>query len=497
MKRYIKHTAAALAGALLLTGSTAVAADTQAAANDWVLTWSDEFDGTTVDESKWGFDTGNWIRDAKGNLVTGGWGNNEKEYYQKENAAVSDGLLTITARQETVQDPAQGNYDYTSAKLLTKGKFSTCYGKIEVRAKMDTGASLWPAIWMLPEEEVYGGWAASGELDIMEGWGSRPADLCGTIHFGDVWPGNTYLTSNYTLPDSTVSDWHTYAVEWEADEIRWYADDVLFGTQNRWNSANRPFPAPFDQNFYLILNLAVGGHFDGVGDGTQVDPALFANGAEKKMQVDYVRVYHKNGEITTPITPTQPAMKLYTMDGGGATLQNFNDRAEATVTATGTETYSVMLTKESLTLQAGVPYDISFSLSSTEARSALVTLEDAAYQRFLSEAITARTTPTDYSFRFTPEADMTADFKLQLGNMSDSAPAVPHTVTLAGLSVRPACAVIDLNGDGACTGADYALLCDFVHGRAVSSLPDAADCNKDGCIDAADLTVLKRRLLTR
>lgn len=484
-----------LTGSLLLTIGFAAPEAHAAPEDNWVLTWSDEFDGTGVDESKWGFDTGNWILDAKGNPVTNGWGNNEKEYYKRENATVADGILSLTAKQEAVHDPVQGDFDYTSAKLLTKGKFSTCYGRIEVRARMDTGASLWPAIWMLPEEQVYGAWATSGELDIMEGWGSRPSDLCGTIHFGDVWPNNTYLTKEYTLPDSTVSDWHTYAIEWEAGEIRWYADDVLYSTQTNWYAVNRTFPAPFDQNFYLILNLAVGGHFDGVGDGTQADPTLFANGAQKQMQVDYVRVYQKDGKQTIPVKPSQPAMTLYAMAGGNATLQNYDDRSVAEVLASGSQTYSVMLAKECIPLTAGVPYTISFSVAASTKRPVLVTLEDAAYNRLLSETIQADTTPMQYTFAVTPEQTDSLDFKLQLGNLGEGTPTAAHTVTLSGLSITPAGQTGDCNGDGSVNAADAAVLRDFLCCKG--ELPQAAhaDCNADGRINALDLTLLKRLLL--
>ncbi|HQM00249.1 MAG TPA: glycoside hydrolase family 16 protein, partial [Ruminococcus flavefaciens] len=151
-------------------------------AEGYTLIWSDEFDGNSLDTDKWSYELGNWKLDENGNYVTNGWGNNEQEFYTDKNASVSDGVLTIAARKENYTDAVQGNYEYTSSRLSTQHKFSTCGGRIEVRAKCDSGKSLWPAIWMLPEDSVYGGWAASGEIDIMEGWGSTPDKICGTIH---------------------------------------------------------------------------------------------------------------------------------------------------------------------------------------------------------------------------------------------------------------------------------------------------------------------------
>ena len=139
------------------------------AEENWSLYWSDEFDGENVNLEKWSFDNGNWMFDEKGNYITSGWGNSEKQFYRAENSTIQNGALKIEARKEIYSDPIQGDYEYTSSKLVTKGKFSTCYGKIEVRAKVDAGASLWPAIWMLPEKNIYGDWASSGEIDIYGG----------------------------------------------------------------------------------------------------------------------------------------------------------------------------------------------------------------------------------------------------------------------------------------------------------------------------------------
>lgn len=232
-----------VAAALFLQMSVSLPLKAEEAKNDsWVLTWADEFDGNSVDMTKWSYDTGNWKLDENGNYETNGWGNNEQEFYTDKNAEVSDGTLKIYAKKEQYSDPVQGNYDYTSAKLITLGKFDMCYGKVDIRARVDSGKSLWPALWMLPSDSVYGKWAASGEIDIMEGWGSTPEKVCGTIHFGDTWPGNTYLTQNYTFANGdSTENWHTYSVEWEKGEIRWFIDGELYSHRTSGILPAEPF----------------------------------------------------------------------------------------------------------------------------------------------------------------------------------------------------------------------------------------------------------------
>jgi len=250
------------------------------AADKWTLVWSDEFDETELDMSKWTYQVGNGAE--YGNP---GWGNNEAEYYTPLNVNVEDGKLVIEANREDLL-----GYRYTSGKLVTDSKFSTLYGKIEASIKMPETDGLWPAFWMLPQDNAYGGWAASGEIDIMEAKGRLPDTVGGTIHYGGAWPKNVYSTASYTFPkgQSIGSGFHTYTLEWEPDEMRWYVDGNLYSTQNKWNSqtgaTENAFPAPFDKNFYLILNLAVGGNFD----GGVVPPGDFSSA---DMEVDYVRVY--------------------------------------------------------------------------------------------------------------------------------------------------------------------------------------------------------------
>jgi beta-glucanase (GH16 family) len=316
----LKKTLAVLLSAMMILPGTSSAAPTdndgkkldgKQNKSEWSLVWNDEFNGKEIDRSKWTFDIGNWIVDENGNGITSGWGNNEKEYYtdSNENAFIDDGKLVIKAKEEKVTDQF-GTYDYTSAKLKTKGLFSKKYGRYEIKAKLPVGKGLWPAIWMLPEEDKYGTWAASGEIDIMEAWGSRPNTVSGTIHYGEGWPNNKYTGKEFELPEKRgIDKWHTYALEWEPGELRWYVDGELYQTQNKWyskgkdNAANFSYPAPFDQEFYLVMNLAVGGWFDGEVDETTVFPS--------QMEVDYVRVYDlKKRDYREPVEPSAEPVEL-------------------------------------------------------------------------------------------------------------------------------------------------------------------------------------------
>jgi beta-glucanase (GH16 family) len=241
----------------------------------WQLVWNDEFLGSEINTNNWTFGIG-----------TGppypGWGNNELEYYtsRPENAYVSDGVLNIVARKESHLGSS-----YTSAKLTTLGTFSQTYGRFEFRAALPTGQGYWPALWMMPLGSVYGTWAASGEIDVMENTGGEPENVLGTIQFGGESPNNTQSYGpEYSFgPGTSVLDFHVYALEWTNNAMRWYVDSQLFETQTNWWSSGAPYPAPFNQPFYIILSLAVGGNFALAPTPGTVFPGY--------MKVDYVRVY--------------------------------------------------------------------------------------------------------------------------------------------------------------------------------------------------------------
>ncbi len=245
-------------------------------AQDWQLVWSDEFDGDELDESKWSYQYGTGASEG----LTG-WGNNELQYYtdREDNIFVQNGNLHIVAREESY-----GGKNYTSARIRTIDNGDWRYGRFEIRAKMPIGQGIWPAIWMMPTDDVYGGWAASGEIDIMEYLGHEPDQVHGTLHYGGGWPDNVYSGDSYQLDEGTFSDdFHTFTLEWENGEMRWYVDGEHYQTQNHWYTQGHDFPAPFDQRFHMIMNVAVGGDWPGNPDHTTEFP--------QEMVIDYVRVY--------------------------------------------------------------------------------------------------------------------------------------------------------------------------------------------------------------
>ncbi len=246
----------------------------------WALHWSDEFDGSALGES-WEAMIGNGS--AYG--LPGGWGNNELQYYtnSSSNIAVSDGTLKITARRENF-----GGSTYTSARLRTMGKVDFKWGRIEARMKLPSTSGVWPALWMLPTNSPYGGWASSGEIDLMESVNTATR-IYGTIHHGGGWPNNAHTGNSIVTGLNYSHDFHDYTVEWDPNQIRWYLDGVLFGTINhtQWSSTAAPNNprAPFDSPFHLLVNVAVGGDFPGNPNGSAQYP--------QTLEVDYIRVYRR------------------------------------------------------------------------------------------------------------------------------------------------------------------------------------------------------------
>lgn len=257
---------------------------------DWRLVWSDEFEGTAIDTNRWTFDIGT------GGPKLVGWGNNELEYYtsRTQNVSVVDGVLRIVARRES-----HGGANFTSARLKTQGKYAQRYGLIEFRARVPAGQGYWPALWLMPRDSVYGSWAASGEIDVMENKGRDPGTVSGALHYGGSWPNNVHQTGSYAFPaGESATNFHVYAIEWTTNAFRWSVDGQVYRTQTSWRTSGGAYPAPFDQPFYLIINLAVGGNFGGNPNDTTLFPGT--------MEVDYVRVYE---EPTTPAAPTRPEAK--------------------------------------------------------------------------------------------------------------------------------------------------------------------------------------------
>ncbi len=224
--------------------------------------WSDEFNTDGFPNSNnWGYDTGN----------NNGWGNNEEQYYtnRQENAFVSNGTLKIVLKKEVYQ-----GFNYTSARLLSKEKFSFKYGRVEIRAKLPAGGGTWPALWMLGDNISTVGWPACGEIDIMEHVGNQLNKIYGTLHHPGH-SGGSADGSTVNIPNVTT-EFHVYSLDWSTSQIKFYVDNQLFYTFANNSSL------PFNQNFFFIMNIAMGGNFGGA-----VDP----NFNSSTMEVDYVRVY--------------------------------------------------------------------------------------------------------------------------------------------------------------------------------------------------------------
>jgi|GEM_PF-1338986 len=282
---------------------------TQQPGGAWKLVWNDEFNGAAgsgVDTSKWTYETGG-----------GGFGNNELEYYtdrtnnvylEQDPADANNRFLVIKALQESY-----GNRNYTSGRIKTQGKYSFKYGKIEMRAKLPQGQGIWPAFWMLGDNIDTAGWPNSGEIDIMEFVGHTPTNVYGTIH-GPGYSGGTSLGTSFTYPAGFSSAFHTYGIEWEPNVIRWYFDGQLFQTRTIDDLAGRTWP--FDHNFFILLNLAVGGEWPGAPNASTVFP--------QKYSVDYVRVYQREGGVYPP-APVRNIVSIQAANNQFVSADNYNN----------------------------------------------------------------------------------------------------------------------------------------------------------------------------
>jgi beta-glucanase (GH16 family) len=238
--------------------------------NGMTLVWEDDFQGSTLNQSNWSYETG---------TGTNGWGNNELQFYRRENTSLQDGHLVITAKKESYE-----GREYTSSRLVTKDKKQFRYGRIDIRAVMPKGQGLWPALWMLGSNFDTVGWPACGEIDIMEmiGGNGRENTVHGTVH----WQNNgtrAQFGGEKRITSGTLNDeFHVYSIVWDAISIRWFIDNEQYHVIDTT-------PAELDEfrrNFFFIFNVAVGGDWPGAPDATTTFP--------QHMIVDYVRVFQEN-----------------------------------------------------------------------------------------------------------------------------------------------------------------------------------------------------------
>ncbi len=406
----------------------------------WTLVWSDEFDGQAIDESKWTFVQGG-----------GGYGNNELQNYtgRPENARIEEGILVIEARKESFQ----GN-SYTSAKMSTQAKAAWTFGKFEIRAQLPEGQGLWPAFWMMPADSaVYGAWPAGGEIDFMEYLGHETDKIYGTLHFGNPHghkQGTYTLTNGQTFADS----YHVYGLEWEPNEIRWYIDGKLYASQNDWYTKDITtadpitFPAPFDRDFYMQLNVAVGGNWGGFPDETTSFP--------QKMLVDYVRVYELTGrpyneerdaslQEKAGRAPLEDGNMVYdggfdvamTSDSYWTYLQVADFEGKGTPTIEegmfkldiqnqGKQTYAMQLIQKPLDIQSGNTYRVSFDAKASTNRSIIAKVgadEDQAYTNYSGDkSIDLSTELKSYGFEFamTENTNLLSRLEFNLGGRGEN-----------------------------------------------------------------------------
>jgi beta-glucanase (GH16 family) len=255
---------------------------------NWNITWSDEFNAASLDPKVWTYDKG-----------AGGWGNNELEYYttSPQNVYLSNGLLHIAARRQ-----ATNSSSYTSGRLKSEGLYAKEYGRFEWRARLPAGIGMWPALWMLGTNIGNVGWPGCGEIDVVENNGVALTNVQGSLHSGSD------ETEIYTFPGGSVTNFHIYTLDWTTNAISFFVDGLRYETQTNWSSSVGAYPVPFNQPFFILMNLAVGGNYLG-------NPTMIAINASTtfpaELQVDYVRVY----EVT-------PALQLTASNVDGHAVIN-------------------------------------------------------------------------------------------------------------------------------------------------------------------------------
>ncbi len=232
------------------------------------LIWQDEFSGNSLSSANWNYETGRG---------SGGWGNNELQFYKTQNTTVANGFLTIEAKRE-----AEGGAQYTSSRLTTQNKFTFQYGRVDIRAKMPKGQGLWPALWMLGENITTVGWPKCGEVDIMEmigGGAGRDNTVHGTLHWDNDGQKADFGGSRPLLVGNLSDRFHVYTITWDANTIKWFMDDIQYHAAD---ISSGPM-SEFRDDFFFIFNVAVGGDWPGSPDAATVFP--------QQMNVDYVRVF--------------------------------------------------------------------------------------------------------------------------------------------------------------------------------------------------------------
>ena len=446
-----KVAAALLAGAALILSPAVCLAESGGAENytQEDLVWEDQFDGDALDTANWNYEP-----------HEPGWVNNESQRYvgeeenrsaapEEKNVIVKDGFLILQARKYVDES---GKVSYTSGRINTQHKQDFLYGRFEARLKVPYGNAFLPAFWMMPtEESLYGQWPKCGEIDIMEVLGNQTDTSYATIHYGE--PHRESQGSKKLDADNFSDDFHVFACEWDPGEFRFYVDGELIHTENDWftkvdGGEEQPYPAPFNQTFYMILNLAVGGSWPGDPDP---DGAFDENA---QLVVDYVKVYQKDAYDTDVEKPVREVVwkeadetgnfltngdfseeealddtqnwSFLTAGEGVASASIHDNEIQIDTQNPGELDYSVQLVQPGMPMKKGCSYRLSFDAYADEERTMkpAVTAPDVSWIRYLEDTETTITTKkTTYTFDFTMTGDDDANGRVEfnMGNQPSSA----------------------------------------------------------------------------
>ena len=395
------------------------------------LVWFDDFNGSKLDTKSWNYE-----------FHEPGWVNNELQSYDDsaENTYVKDGYLVIQPIKKVSDD---GTVSYTSGRVNTQGKHAFTYGRFEARLKVPSGQGYLPAFWMMPDDEsFYGQWPKCGEIDIMEVLGHQTDTLYGTLHFGEP---HSQDQGTYTLSSGNFSDeFHVFALEWDPGEIRLYCDGIKYKTINDWYT-KRPgfgevtYPAPFDQPFYMIFNVAVGGNWPGYPDAT----TPFDERAQ--MVVDYVKVYQKkyyNDDVKKPakaavldsaagnmIVEDKDKWIFLNAQGGDGKLEVNNGNLDIYSVSDGPVEYAVQVVQGPVPMIKGNIYRYSFDASADEERTIISTVsapERGWIRYFPDTKVTVTPSTQHFSWDFTMTDDSDAEARLEYNLGSQGSLATVH-----------------------------------------------------------------------
>ena len=426
-----------MAVSMLFSLSACVAKTKTPELEGYKLLWSDEFDGNKLDETKWNYEP-----------HEPGWTNNELQEYttSTDNVFVRDGNLVIKA----IKTEKDGNVHYTSGKVTGQNKTDFMYGKVVVSAKVPEGQGLWPAIWMMPKDEsYYGQWPKCGEIDIMESLGNDTTISYSTIHYGEPH-AEQQGTITKEGADSFSAKFHEYSVEWDPGEMRFYTDGELVLTVNDWFTAvqgedDKPYPAPFNQPFFVQMNLAVGGNWPGNPDET-------TDFSKAEFQIDYVRVYQKAEYDTNVTKPTKAFLQgdatgNFIRNGDFSVAEDLTDDVDwkfllfnegegsaeikdgeivITTQKYGTEEYSVQLVQPDLPMLKGHKYRVTFDIRADEARKCIVCVSapNAGWIRYLPDTsidLTPEWQTYTFDFEMTEKDDNNGRLEFNMGKHGDTA----------------------------------------------------------------------------